>query len=151
MVQLRSRPPGLVKRGDPYPGLGWQGSGPEEPMPTDRGSGELCRLDPHVSPYWRHGYITPSLRPTRGHALPGEMRAAQGTSSAMGLGGKAVAGLVPFACPAVSASSSPDRPISGRLTCPTPLTARLGGASLVLQVRDSRLRWNLAYGQQWRC
>jgi hypothetical protein len=51
MVQLRSRPPGLVQRGDPYPGLGWQESGRGEPVPTDRGSGELCRLDPHVLAY----------------------------------------------------------------------------------------------------
>ena len=35
--------------------------------------------------------------------------------------------------------------------CGSSMTAYLGGASPVLQVRDSRLRWNLAYGQQWRC
>jgi transposase len=52
MVPLGSRPLGLVKRRDPYPGLGWQESGPGEPVPTDnRGSGELCRLDPHALPY----------------------------------------------------------------------------------------------------
>jgi len=44
MVPLRSRPPGLVKRRDPYPGPGWQESGPGDPVPTDRDSGELCRL-----------------------------------------------------------------------------------------------------------
>ena len=46
MVPLGSRPPGLVKRRDPYPGPGWQESGPGEPVPTDRGSGRVVSPRP---------------------------------------------------------------------------------------------------------